>query len=302
VISWEQAERYVIPVQLLLAMFGMGATLSWEDFKNVFKHPSGVGIGVGLQWIFVPLLALAFGKLLTLSPGWAMGLLIVSVTPGGAFSNLLTYLARGHLALSVSVTAVATVASTVSAPLILSVLARSHLPAQFSFPTGRILFEVTAYLLVPLFAGMLVYRYVNARAALISKLSIWLSLSLVVFLAVLAMTAGRVKIQQFGWGPPAYVIAFAVLINLATIELCRLLRRYDDESVALSIEVSVRNGGVGLLLLRFFFPGQIEQAQMLYTVLLYTGLQVWVPVPAILLHRFGKSPLYFRARHTRPEE
>lgn len=300
-ISWAQAERYVIPVQLLLAMFGMGATLSWDDFKNVFKHPSGVGIGVGLQWLFVPLWALAFGKVLGLGPGWAMGLLIVSVTPGGAFSNLLTYLARAHLALSVSVTLVATVASTLTAPLILRVLAQSYVPASFSFPTSRILFEVTVYLLIPLVCGMLVYRFIQSRAALISKLAIWTSLALVIFLAVLAMTAGRVKIQQFGWAPPLYVIAFALTINLATIELCRLLRRYDDESVALSIEVSVRNGGVGLLLLRFFFPGQIEQSQMLYTVLLYTGLQVWVPVPAILLHRFGKSPLFLRARRPRPE-
>lgn len=301
-ISWAIAERYVIPLQLLLAMFGMGATLGWADFKNVFKAPAGVALGIGLQWLVVPALGLATGKLLGLSPGWAVGLLIVTVTPGGAFSNLLTYLARGHLALSVSVTLVATLASTVTAPFILRVLASAYLPPTFSFPTGRILFEVTSYLLAPLLAGMLVYRFAQRRAALVSKAAIWTSLSLVVLLAVLAMTRGKVRIEQFGWWPPLLVVGFALLIHHATLELCWLLRRYDDDSVALAIEVSVRNGGVGLLLLRFFFPGQIEQSQILYTVLLYTGLQVWVPVPAILRHRWDRSPLWGRKPRPRPTD
>ncbi len=299
-ISWHQAERFVIPLQLMLAMFGMGATLGWDDFKNVLRHPSGVGIGVGLQWFVVPALAVATSAVLGLTPGWALGLLIVAVTPGGAFSNLLTYLARAHLALSVSVTLVATVASTVTAPLILRLLATAHLPANFSFPTTQILINVTIDLLLPMIAGMLVYRFANAQAPRISKISIWASMTLVVFLAILAMTKGQVKISEFGWKPPLIILGFAIVVHHVAIEISRRLGRYDDESVALAIEVSVRNGGVGLLLLRFFYPDQVEQAQILYSVLLYTGLQIWIPIPAILLHRFGKSPLFLRSKHVRP--
>ena len=293
-ITWTQAERVLIPAQLLLAMLGMGATLSLHEFKNVIRHPAGVSMGLGLQWLAVPL----WGQLLiwafSLSPGWAAGIILVTVTPGGAFSNLLTYLGRGHLALSISVTAVATVASTVTAPLLLRLLASSFLPADFSFPTGRILLEVTLYLLIPLFAGIAIYTYLRRHAKTISKAAIWASMTLVLIIAAGALTAGRIKVAAHGWGPPMWTLLFAVGIHFASLEVCRLLRRTDDESVALAIEVSVRNGGVGLLLMQFFFPGQVEQDQALYTILFYTGLQVWIPVPAILLHRWGKSPLLFR--------
>ena len=293
-LSWTQVERVLIPLQLLLAMLGMGATLSVREFKNVLRHPAGVSIGLGLQWLAVPLWGQALIWAFDLSPGWAAGIILVTVTPGGAFSNLLTYLGRGHLALSIAVTAVATVASTITAPLLLRVFASSFLPAEFSFPTERILLEVSAYLLAPLFAGMLVFSYLPRRAKAISRTAIWTSMTLVLIIAAGALFAGRIKIAAHGWGPPLWTLLFAVGIHFAALEVCRLLRRTDDESLALAVEVSVRNGGVGLLLMQFFFPGQLEQNQALYTILFYTGLQVWIPIPALLLHRRGLSPLLFR--------
>ncbi len=84
--------------------------------------------------------------------------------------------------------------------------------------------------------------------------------------------------------------------------LLHLFRRYDDETMALAIEVSVRNGGVGLLLLQFFFTDQPAlQGQALYTILFYTGIQIFVPIPAILRHRAKLSPLWFRSARKRPE-
>jgi BASS family bile acid:Na+ symporter len=282
-------------------MLGMGATLSIKEFVAVVLHPTGVGIGVGLQWVVVPLLALLAGQALGLSPGWAVGLILVSVTPGGAFSNLLTYLGRGHLALSISVTLVATLASIVSAPLLLGLLASAHLPERFAFPTGRILLEVGAYLLLPLAVGMLVHHSLPRHAAAISKAAIWTSLALVLVIAGIALTGGRLQVGTYGWRPPLWILLFALAIHLGAAELSRLLRRFDDETLALSIEVSVRNGGVGLLLLRFFFQGQEEQMHALYTILFYTGLQVWVPVPAMLRPRAGRSPLWLRAPRRRPD-
>ena len=300
-ISWIQVERVLIPLQLLLAMLGMGATLSVHEFKNVLRHPAGVSIGLGLQWLAVPLWGQALIWGFDLSPGWAAGIILVTVTPGGAFSNLLTYLGRGHLALSIAVTAVATVASTLTAPLLLRTLAGSFLPPEFTFPTERILLEVSAYLLAPLFCGMFVYSYLSRQAKTISRIAIWASMTLVLIIAAGALLAGRIKLADHGWGPPLWTLLFAVGIHFAALEVCRLLKRTDDESLALAIEVSVRNGGVGLLLLQFFFKGLPEQSQALYTILFYTGLQVWIPIPAMLLHRAGRSPLLFR-RPRPPQE
>ena len=293
-ITWKAVEGVLIPLQLLLAMFGMGATLGVGEFNKVVRHPSGVSIGLGLQWVVVPLLGQLLILVFGLGPGWAAGVILVTVTPGGAFSNLLTYLARGHLALSIAVTAVATFASTITAPLLLRLLARGFLPQQFEFPTGRILLEVTLYLLLPLVAGMGVFHLVNRHAKTVSKVAIWVSMTLVLIIAAGALGAGRIKIAEYGWQPPLTILLFAVVIHFMALEVCHLLGRTDDESVALAIEVSVRNGGVGLLLMQFFFPGQEAQSHALYTILFYTGLQLWIPIPAMVRHRLGRSPLLLR--------
>jgi len=293
--TWHEAESVLIPAQLLLAMLGMGATLSLREFWGVVRHPASAGIGVGLQWIAVPLLGLAVGRLFSLTPGWAVGLLLVTVTPGGAFSNLLTFLGRGHVPLSISVTLAATLTCIVTAPLLLRLSATRYMPADFSFPIGPIVFEVCAYLLIPLAAGMAIHRYLNRRAPLISKAAIWSSLALVLIIAAGALTTGRIEVAAHGWRPPLVIGLFALLNHAMAAEVCHLLRRPDNETLAIAIEVTVRNGGVGLLLLQFFFPGQPEQGHALYTILFYTGLQIWVPLPGIIRHRMGHSPLWFRS-------
>jgi BASS family bile acid:Na+ symporter len=84
-------ETYVLPLQLLLAMLGMGADLRIRDFADVAKSPRSLALGVVLQMVFVPALALAFIAAFDLSPGWAVGLLLVAVVPGGTVSNLFTH-------------------------------------------------------------------------------------------------------------------------------------------------------------------------------------------------------------------
>jgi BASS family bile acid:Na+ symporter len=300
-VSWKQVESVLIPIQLFLAMLGMGATLTVRDFLNMVRHPGGVLLGLGQQWLMVPLAALALIALFDLSPGWAVGLLLVAVTPGGAFSNLLTFLGRGHTPLSISVTLVATLACIFTAPFILRLSVSSVLPPDFSLPAGRIILEVCTYLVVPLGLGMLVQRFQQRRASLVSKAAIWVSLGLVLIIAFGALGAGRIRVGAYGWLPPARILLFGVVIHVLAAEISGLLRRFDDEIIALSIEVSVRNGGVGLLLLQFFFVEQpTAQGQALYTILFYTGIQIFVPLPSLLLHRSGRSPRPLRRPRPRP--
>lgn len=300
--TWKEVESVLIPIQLLLAMLGMGATLGLREFFNVIRHPAGVTIGVAQQWVMVPLLTLAVAWAFQLSPGWAVGLLLVAVTPGGAFSNLMTFLAKGHTPLSIAVTLVSTLACIGTAPLILRLTASGLLPADFSLPAGRIILEVCSYLVTPLAVGMAIYRFLPRHTARISKIAIWTSLTLVLTIAGGALFAGRIQVGSYGWQPPAIIALFGLLIHLVSTEVTHLFQRYDDETMALAIEVSVRNGGVGLLLLQFFFTDQPAlQGQALYTILFYTGIQIFVPVPAILRHRAKLSPLWFRAVRKRPE-
>jgi bile acid:Na+ symporter, BASS family len=285
------AELYFVPAQLGLAMFGMGATLSVRDFAEVLRDPRGLALGLALQLVLVPLIALAFTAVFAMSEGWAVGLLLVAVVPGGAFSNLLTFLGRGNTPLSISVTVAATSGCIVTVPLVLGIIAGPHLADDFVFPRARIVAEIFAYLLIPLVIGMLVYRLTPRHAVPLSRWAIRGSVLLIVLITVSALGSGRIQVAAYGATPPLLIILFGITLAIVVPLCCRLARRYDDDTVALGIEVIVRNVGVALLLVHFFFPGSEAQGHVLYTCLFYAGMSAFISVPMALLHRAGRSPI-----------
>jgi BASS family bile acid:Na+ symporter len=294
-------EKYFVPAQLALAMFGMGATLRVRDFIEVARNPLGIAIGLGLQLVLVPLIAFGFIEIFDLTPGWAVGLSLVSVVPGGAFSNLMTYFARGNVPLSISLTVAATAGCIITVPTVLGVMVSAYLPADFVFPIQRIVIEIGMYLILPLVLGMVVLRVWEGRAETFSKLGIRLSMLLIVLITISAMGSGRIKVPEYGFRPPALIVLFGLSLAVIVPHVVRLLGRYDDDTVAIGIEVTVRNVGIALLLIRFFFPGQPEQGHVLYTCLFYAGLSGFLAVPLLLLHRFGKPVVLLRRKYTRPE-
>lgn len=293
-------EAYFIPAQLVLAMLGMGATLRVVDFVAVFRERRGLAVGLTLQLAFVPLWAFAFVRLFDLEPGWAVGLLLVAVVPGGAFSNLLVFFARGSLPLSIALTVVCTSVCVFSVPLLLGLLAAGELPTDFRFPAARIVREIGSYLIVPLIVGMAIRRFVEERALAISRWSIRGSVVLLALVTVSALGSGRIQVLEYGWQPPAFILLFGASLALLTPPLARLLGRYDDETCAIGIEVTMRNVGVALLLIHFFFPGSEAQGQVLYTCLFYAGISGPVSLLMVLRHRFGRSLVLFRSPRRRP--
>ncbi len=296
------AEAYLVPLQLVVVMIAMGATLSVRDFAQVFKQPSGLFLGLGLQLVLAPALAVTMVKALDLSPGWALGLLLLAAVPGGAASNLFTYLARGNVPLSVAVTLTTTLICMVTIPLQLAFLAGSMLPGEIPVPTARIIIDILRYLLGPLIGGMLLFRYTPRAAPVISRWFVRLSITLLVTVGVAATGSGRMKIDEYGWKPPVIIALFGFLLAFITPHLCRLLKRYDDDTAALTVEVSVRNGSIALLLVPFFFVGQPEQGELLYSVLFYAGISGVLIVPTLILQRTGRAPAFLLSRNVRPPQ
>jgi BASS family bile acid:Na+ symporter len=288
-------ETYLIPAQLALAMLGMGATLSVREFVDVFRSPRGLAVGIALQWVFVPALAFGFIEVFDLAPGWAVGLCLIAVVPGGAFSNLMTFLGRGNVPLSISVTVTTTVACVVTVPLLLRILASSYLPEGFTLPLGRIVLEIGVYLLIPLTIGMAIHRADELRSRWVSRWSIRATIVLLVLITISSLQSGRIDIGEYGLRPPVLILVFGILLAAVTPVLVRGLRFYDDDTVALTCEVAVRNMGIGLLLVRFFFPGEPAQGHVLYTCLFYAGLGGFASVPIAVSHRLGRPvALFFR--------
>lgn len=292
-------EPYMVPLQLVFAMLGMGATLSIRDFVVIAKDPRGLLVGLALQLLWVPALTWLFIAGFRLSEGWAVGLVLVAVVPGGAFSNLLTFLGRGNVPLSISVTTASNLACIFSVPLLIQLLASASLPPDFAFPARRIVFEIFGYLLIPLALGMVVYRWNTAKAARFSKWCINTSIGFIALITLGSLGSGRIKIPEYGWLPPLRIVLFGLTLAVVTPHICRLVRRYDDDTTALTIEVCVRNVGVALLLYRNFFAGRPEQGHVLYTCLFYAGMSGLLTLPALLRHRFGRSPVLLRAPRRR---
>lgn len=140
------------PYLLGVIMFGMGLTLRGRDFSVVLRHPQALVVGVVAQFAIMPLLGLGLGELLALPSGLLVGMVLVGCSPGGTASNVVVYLARGDVALSVAMTSVSTLLAPFLTPLLVLGLAGSTVPVD-----GMALFlSIVKIVLVPVLAGLAV--------------------------------------------------------------------------------------------------------------------------------------------------
>lgn len=290
-----QYEYWFATFQLVTAMLGMGATLTVRDFGDILRAPRAVSIGVAIQLFLVPVMAYMFLTLLGISGGLAIGLALVAAIPGGTTSNIFTFFARGNSALSICVTAVSTLACLVSTPLILSLLISDSLPPDFSMPTGQIMMEIALSLLLPLSLGMLLLYLHPAPAAQFSKWCIRASLLGIVLIIIGSTSAGRLDLEAFGAANVGFVALFMLMMVVVGAAVPRLMRLEKRDAIAVEFEVIVRNSNLGVMIKASLFPAAAAStAQLgdtvLFTVLLYGGLQLLIAPILIRLYTRGPKP------------
>ena len=272
-------EYWFAAVQLVLAMLGMGATLTGKDFRDVVLEPLAISVGTAVQLVAVPLTAFMFLHLLGVQDGLAVGIALIAAIPGGTVSNIFTFFARGNAALSISITALTTLACLISTPLILSLLISEYLPTDFAMPRAQIMRDIALTLLLPLAIGML-YLYLYPRSApTLSKWSIRGSLLGILLIVIGSGMAGRLDITAFGYDSILLVTLFAVSLAVVGYLAPRLLRLSRRDSTAIEFEVIVRNINLGVLMKASIFPAATSAtAQLgdivLFTLLLYGALQL----------------------------
>ncbi|HEY0133885.1 MAG TPA: bile acid:sodium symporter, partial [Nannocystis sp.] len=154
---------------LVILMAGMGASLTVADFREVLRRPRGPLIGLLSQYGWMPLIAFVLCKALGLPDDLAISLIVVGCTPGGTTSNLFTYFAGADVALSVSMTALSTIAAVVLMPLSLYIYASGYASEGLKIPYGNIT-STLAVMLVPLAIGMLVRARAPGAARMMERL------------------------------------------------------------------------------------------------------------------------------------
>jgi BASS family bile acid:Na+ symporter len=276
--------------QLVMAMFAMGATLHIKDFRAVVRFPSSFLAGLGAQMVLVPILAYVLLRTFDLDPGVAIGLAIIAAVPGGTVSNVFTYAGKGDVALSIALTAVTSLVCVVTVPFVLEWLVGSYVPPTFSLPRGRIAVEIIVTLLVPLALGMGVLRRWPERAAEVARLALVATTILIAIIVVGSATAGRLDVDAMGLANLAVVFGFALLLAGIGIATAVVTRRPWPDVTAITIETTVRNTNLGLLVRTSVFgiaatAGDVVADLALFTLLAYAAISFAIAVPLMVAGR-----------------
>ncbi|MAY35829.1 MAG: hypothetical protein CMN84_06980 [Spongiibacteraceae bacterium] len=278
-------EYWLAFTQLFLAMLGMGATLRVKDFVAVSKAPKAMLSGLGIQILLVPLAAFLILISLDINPGVAIGLAIISAIPGGTTSNIYTFFAKGHIALSIAITAITTVACLITVPLVLRLLISEYVPPDFSLPVGKIARETLTAILIPLALGMVIYVQLPRYNMQIAKWSIRISLTIIVVIVLGAASSGRLDWNAFGSTNAMILVGFTLLLMCMGLLAPRLLGLSRQDIVAIDMEVSVRNVNLAVLIIASLFPASNTDVAGLGSMALFTALAygALMMLPAVIL-------------------
>ncbi|ERL99695.1 sodium transporter [Brucella intermedia 229E] len=239
-----------IVVLLGIIMFGMGLTISGKDFAEVARRPFDVAIGVLAQFIIMPLLAVLLTRIIPMSPEVAAGVILVGCCPGGTASNVMTYLSKGDVALSVACTSVTTLLAPLVTPFLVWFFASQYLPVD----AMSMFISIVKVILVPLALGFVLQKLVPGlvKAAIPPMLPLVSVIGIVLIVAAV-VAVNKAAIAQSG----LLIFAVVFLHNGFGLLLGYFAARFAGLSLAkrkaISIEVGMQNSGLGAALANAHF-------------------------------------------------
>jgi BASS family bile acid:Na+ symporter len=251
---------FVINAAIGLMMLGVALELKLDDFKRILLDPKAPAIGLAAQFILLPAFTFLLTLILQPPPSIALGMILVAACPGGNLSNIITYLARGNCAVSVSMTAVSTAAAIFMTPFNLTLWgslnpATAQILRKVSLSPFDVFVNIFIILGIPLIVGLTVSHYFPSLVQKARKPFKIFSLILFLGIVAAALVANRQNFIKY-----VGLVFFGVLIhNALALNLGywsgRLLRLSEPDTRAVSIEVGIQNSGLGLVLVFNFFKG-----------------------------------------------
>ncbi len=259
-INFSNDNLWVLNIVLAIIMFGVALDITTEDFKNLFKQPKTMFVGVFSQFIALPFLTYLLVLIVEPIPSVALGLMMVGACPGGNISNFLSKMAGGNAALSVSLTAFATLLSVVMTPFNLGFYGNLYGPtkeilSQVSLDPLTLFKLVSLILGAPLLLGMVLRFYKPKVAGRIAK--ILKPFSILIF--ILMILGALIQNWSIFLGYIHHVMALVIAHNFIAIALgfalATLFKLSMKDRKTISIETGIQNAGLGLLLIFQFFGG-----------------------------------------------
>ena len=275
-------------IALGIIMFGMGLTLTPPDFALVARRPLPVLVGVVAQFVIMPTLAWVLAKAFQLDPMLAAGVILVGCAPGGTSSNVISYLAKGDVALSVTMTSISTLLAPLMTPLLTSWLAGQYMPVD----AGAMTMSIVKMVLVPVVGGLVV-RILFARAVeRVLPAMPWVSVLGICYVVLAVVSKSAEKILSAGLLILLVVACHNVLGYLLGYGAGRMLGRDARVCRTISIEVGMQNSGLAATLaVAYFSPAAALPGAVFSTWHNLSG----AVLAAIYRRLDGRSPAAARA-------
>lgn len=273
-------DQVLLAVMIFAIMFGMGASLTTDDFRAVARKPRGVLIGFLSQFGLMPLFAFGLAVFLELPPAFAIALILIGCLPGGTTSNMFAYFARGSVALSIAMTLASTLLALLMMPILLEFYASGFTmqiseamraqgaSSDFVIPTGNVIGSLVL-VLVPVAGGMYLRSKSRAWAKTAEDTAGFLAIIVILYLLGTAFIRHSGLFFETPWQIYAASICVGLLGFLFGYWMSRLFRLPPLFQRAISLETGIQNGPIAFAIILLSFTEPI-QSQMLWLAILYS--------------------------------
>ncbi|MFN9620047.1 MAG: bile acid:sodium symporter family protein [Synechococcaceae cyanobacterium] len=279
----------LLPLALGIVMLGMGLGLVPEDFGKITRDPKAVLVGTACQIVLLPLIGLLITTLVPMQPEIAAGLMVLAVCPGGPSSNLITYLARGDVALSVALTAVSSLISVVTIPLLANMVLQHFLGASVAvaLPIGRTMLQILLVTLLPVAIGMAIRGQFPESAQRLERQVSKLALGLLALIIVLLLVKEGGKLSGFLLQAGVGALLLNLLAASAGFGAGRVLRLPLAQQICIAIEVGIQNGTLAIAIT----AGLLNNTDMAIPAAVYSLLMYGTGFGAIFCGRKATASL-----------
>lgn len=241
-------KSWIVPL-LTVVMFGMGMTLTWENFKEIFKSPAVIFLGFGLQYLVMSGAAYVISMLFNLSPVMMAGIVLVGCSPGGTASNVIAYLGNGNVALSITLTLTSTIFAVALTPLLSYLLLNQVVPV----PAGDMFLGILQIVLIPVLLGTAINSFFSKKIERIRNVFPLISTLAIVFIIAIIVALNKTKFAEMN----LIIIAAVILHNLTGLSFGYFVPKlfgYDKKTCrTIGIEVGMQNSGLSVALAVKFF-------------------------------------------------
>ena len=237
-----------LPLALFIIMLGMGLGLTLDDFKRVLVEPKAVIVGLIAQLIWLPLVGFGLATVFPLSPELAVGVMLLAACPGGPTSNMLSYLIKGDVALSITLTAITTLITVFTIPLVVNLSMQNFMGEEtaLQLPLASTVLQIAIITLIPISIGMILHHYTPKLAAEVEKSVKWLSLFFLGLIIVGLLVKERANVPSFflqvGW----VTLTLNIIMMALGYQLAMVSQLDRSQAKSITVEVGIQNGTLAI--------------------------------------------------------